>query len=232
MKINTINDDLIERYLDHTLPRVERELFDERLKTDPTLSKELADRIMLQKSWVKVTMHNQVKQHIGQVITIEKLHRKILTTRWLAAASLVVIVGIGSMFFLQNSQNAKDREFLLSSKGISKDIGEKMIQGQQNEEKKYGSADSLAKYKSDVTKRYSPADHAVFNTSDTILFSWPANGRTGKLIIFDQKELKVLEQPIQTGLAEYKLQPSRLNPGTYTWSMPADELKHSFSIKK
>lgn len=231
MKENSINDDLIERYLDNTLPVVERVLFDERLKTDPTLSKELTDRIMLQKSWVKVTMHNQVKQHIGHVITIEKQYRKILTTRWLAAASLVVIFGIGSLFFLQNNQNTKDREFLLSSKGINKDNGEKMIQGRQNEVKKYGNVDSLVKYKTDVTKRYSPADNAVFNASDTILFTWPANDIKGKLIIFDQKGLKVLEKSIQTGLVEYKLLPSMLKPGTYTWTIPTDELKHQFLIK-
>lgn len=231
MTKNSINHDLIERYLDNALPVVERELFDERLKTDPTLSKELADRIMLQKSWVKVTMHNQVKQHIGHVITLEKLHRKILTTRWLAAASLVVIVGIGSMFFLQNNQNAKDREFLLSSKGINKDNGEKIIQGRQNEVKKYGSVDSLVKYKTDVTKRYSPADNAVFNASDTILFTWPANDRIGMLIIFDQKGLRVLEKSIPAGSVEYKIIPKRLNPGTYTWTLPAGELKHQFLIK-
>lgn len=231
MKKNSINDDLIERYLDHTLPRVERELFDERLKTDPTLSKELTDRIMLQKSWVKVTLHNQVKQHIGHVITIEKHYRKILSTRWLAAASLVVILGIGSLFFLQNNQNTKDREFLLSSKGINKDTGEKMIQGRQNEVKKYGSADSLVKYKTDVTKHYLPAENAVFNSADTIRFTWPANDRIMKLIIFDQRGLTVLEETIQTGLVEYKLLPSRLKPGTYTWTIPTDELKHQFSIK-
>jgi len=230
MKKNSIDDDLIERYLDNTLPVVERELFDERLKTDPTLSKELTDRIMLQKSWVKVTLHNQVKQHIGHVITIEKLHRKILSTRWLAAASLVVIFGIGSLFFLQNNQNAKDREFLLSSKGMNKDNGEKMIQGRQNEVNKYGSADSI-KFKTDVTKRYSPADNAVFNASDTILFTWPANDMKGKLIIFDQKGVTVLEKAIPSGSVEYKLFPTRLNPGTYTWTLPTDELKHQFSIK-
>ena len=47
-------NDPIESYLDGTLSAAERDLFDEQLKSDPVLGEKLSERIMLQKSWMKI----------------------------------------------------------------------------------------------------------------------------------------------------------------------------------
>ena len=224
MSKNNIYHDLIEKYLEGTLTVSERETFEEQLKTDPILSKELLNRKMIQANWVKAGEREQVREHIHHVIKTAKSRQVTRKMSWLmAAASLLLVLGIGSLFFPQHNQNLKDHEFLLSS--------EKLIQGQQNEAKKYGKVDSLVKNKTDFANRYSPADIAIFNTTDTILFSWPANNRIEKLIIFDQKGIRILEKSIQSSSVEYKLLPSSLKPGTYTWTLPTDEMKHQFLIK-
>src|SRR5665647_546645 len=168
MQRNSEYDDLIERYLEGTLSAVEKVLFEERLRTDSILSKMLSSRIMLQKTWVKDGQHKQVKEHINHLINIEKQDHKSRSNTWLVAASLIVLLGIGSLFFVRNTQNQNDREFFAGDKILNKDKSEKLIQGQLNEIKKYGSVDNVETNKTVADNRYLPADRSVYQASDTI----------------------------------------------------------------
>jgi len=232
MQRNSEYNDLIERYLDGTLSATEKVLFDEKLKADPILSKMLSSRIMLQKTWVKDGKHRQVKEHINHLINIEKQDYKSRSNTWLVAASLIVLLGIGSLFFVRHAQNQNDREFLSGGKSLNKHKSEKFIQGQQNEIKKYGSVDSVETNKKVADNRYLPADRSVYQASDTISFIWPATVIKERLIIFDEKGSKVAEVPLKTYAVEYKLLPSTLKPGSYIWTLPPNELKYQFSIRQ
>lgn len=232
MQRNSEYNDLIERYLDGTLTDTEEVLFEERLKTDPILSKMLSSRIMIQKTWVKDGQHKQVKAHINHLINIEKQEHKSRSNTWLVAASLIGLLGIGSLFFVQHTRNQNDREFLAGDKILNRDKSEKFIQGQQNEIKKYGSVDNVETNKTVADSRYLPADRSVYLASDTISFIWPASIIKERLIIFDEKGSKVTEVTLEKDAVEYKLLPSTLKPGSYTWTLPPNELKYQFSIRQ
>jgi len=232
MEKNSSYDDLIEKYLDGTLSDVERELFDERLKTDTILSKKLSDRLMIQKSWIKVAQRSQVKQHINRLISIEKQDQKWRRNTWLVAASLSLLIGISSLLFLRHNQYLNDREFLAKSKSNNKDKSDKIVQGQQNEIKKYASIDSLNINKTVSGKQYLPTDGAIYQVTDTIVFIWPGTLLKERLVIFDERGTKVAEVPLQTGDIEHKLLPLTLKPGSYTWNITPNELNYKFIIKK
>ena len=232
MQRNSEYNDQIERYLDGTLSATEKVLFDERLKVDPILSKMLSSRIILQKTWVKDGQHKHIKAHINHLINIEKQDHKSRSNTWLVAASLIVLLGIGSLFFVQHTQNQNDREFLAGDKILNRDKSEKFIQGQQNEIKKYGSADSVETNKTGADNLYLPADVSVYQASDTISFTWPATIIKERLIIIDEKGSKVAEVTLEKDAVEYKLLPSTLKPGSYTWTLPPNALKYQFSIRQ
>ncbi|HZK97786.1 MAG TPA: hypothetical protein VFC67_26525 [Prolixibacteraceae bacterium] len=232
MQRNSEYNDQIERYLDDTLSATEKVLFDERLKADPILSKMLSSRIILQNTWVKNGQHKHIKAHINHLINIEKQEHKSRSTKWLVAASLIGLLGISSIFFVQHTRNQNDREFLAGDKILNRDKSEKFIQGQQNEIKKYGSVDSVETNKTVADNRYLPADRSVYRASDTILFTWPASVIKERLIIFDEKGSEVAELPLKTDAIEYKLLPSTLKPGSYTWTLPPNALKYQFSIRQ
>ena len=232
MQRNREYSDLIERYLEGTLTDTEKVLFEDRLKTDSILSKTLSTRIMLQKSWVKDVEQKQIKQHITHLINIEKQDHKSRSNSWLVAASLIALLGISSLFFVQHTRNQNDREFLSGDKILNKQKSEKFIQGQQNEIKKFGSVDNVETNKTVADNRYLPADRSVYQASDTIPFIWPATVIKERLIIFDEKGSKVAEVTLEKETVEFKLLPSTLKPGSYTWTLPPNELKYQFSIRQ
>ena len=229
MAKNSTFDDLIEKYLDGTISEAERELFDQRLKNEPVLSEKLSQRILIQKSWLKSAQHNQVKQHISRLIKIEKQSRKSERRIWLVAASLIVLIGISSLFIFRNNQNQNDREFLAGNKNPNKNF--RISKGQQNEVKKYGIIDSTRIHKSIADQSYLPANGSIFQVTDTIIFRWPVTSIKEKLLIFDENWSKVTEVPLQKSVMEYRLNPSTLKPGIYTWILPPDKLRYQFSIK-
>jgi len=229
MAKNSTIDDLIEKYLDGTISEAERELFDQRLKNEPVLSEKLSQRILIQKSWLKSAQHNQVKQHISRLIKIEKQRLKSDSRIWLVAASLIVLFGISSLLIFQNSQKQNDREFLAWSKNPNKNF--RITQGQQNEVKKYGALDSTRIHKEMADQDYLPANGAVFQVTDTIIFRWPVTSLKEKLVIFDDNWSKVKEVLLPKSVMEYRLNPSTLKSGIYTWILPPDKLRYQFSIK-
>ena len=143
-----------------------------------------------------------------------------------------MLLGIGSLFFVRHTRNQNDHEFLAGDKILNRGKSEKIIQGQQNEIKKYGSIDSVETNKTVEDNRYLPADRSVYHALDTILFIWPATVIKERLIIFDEKGSKVTEVTLEKDAVEYKLLPSTLKPGSYTWTLPPNELKYQFSIRQ
>jgi len=218
-------NDPIESYLDGTLSAAERDLFDEQLKSDPVLGEKLSERIMLQKSWMKIAQHKQVKQRISNLIKIEERQQNAKRTIWLAAASIIVIIGISSIFFFQKNRN--DSEYL--TQVIKIKDSQIIIQGKRNEMQKFGSADTIKN--TIASQNCFPMDNAVFQTSDTITFSWPSNNIKEKLIIFDENWIKVSEIQLPKGVAEYKFIPANFKTGTYTWILTPNSVKYKFSIK-
>jgi len=229
MAKNSTIDDLIEKYLDGTISDEERELFDQKLKTEPILSEKLSQRILIQKSWLKSAQHNQVKQHISRLINIEKRNQKSERRIWLVAASLIVLIGISSLLIFRNNQNQNDRDFLAESRNSNKNF--LITKGQQNEEKKYGVIDSTRIHKSIEDQNYLPANGSIFQVTDTIIFRWPLTSIKEKLLIFDENWSKVTEVPLAKSDMEYRIKPSTLKPGIYTWILPPDKLRYQFSIK-
>lgn len=229
---NSSYHDLIEKYLEGTLA-AECESFEEQLKTDPILSKELLNRKMIQTNWIKAAQREQVRRHIQHVIKTGKSSQISKTMSWLmAAASLILVIGISSVFFSQRDQNKSDREFL--SYGNNSNVGEAIIKGTPNEMKEYGSIDFANDNKSISYKRMLPDDGAIYQASDTITFIWPAASQENNepLVIFNEEGKKVVEIKLRTGDIGYKLLPSTLKPGTYTYFLRPKVLNYKFSVNK
>ena len=229
MAKNSTYDDLIENYLEGSLSEAERKDFEEQLKADQLLSEKLSERLIIQKAWIKVDQHDNVKRHIAQLIKIEKYEIKSRTTRWLAAASLILLISTSSVLFIRYNPKGDGQNFQAGNKGTAGNKHELMVSGQKNEIRKFGSSDSIQKISS--VELYFPKDGTTFSSADTITFSWPAKSLKEKLVIFDENWNKVKEVKISKGVTEYKVAPQRLKPGAYTWILTPNSLKYQFSVK-
>jgi hypothetical protein len=224
--------DLIEKYLEKSLSTDELRLFEDQLKADPILVKELKIRQKIQESWIRASHKENVGKHIRDVIKSEKpasIKRNLI---WLsAAASLILVLGLGSLLFFQRGQNLKDLEFI--SKGNS-NLEESIIKGQRSEIKEYGSVEFANDNKNATYQRLLPRDGAIYQASDTITFVWPAASfdNNEPLIILDEEGQRVVEITLKTGSIGYKLLPSRLKPGSYTYILRPKALNYKFSINE
>ena len=225
--------EIIEKYLEGTLSASEREDFEDRLKKDPKLSEELSSRQLIQENWVKATRKVEVRNHIRRVIKTEKSGLISRNLFWLSvAASFLIILGISSLYFYQRGQNVSDREFL--SNGNNSLSKESFITGKQAEIKEYGSIEYAGENRNIAFNRLLPKNGAIYQATDTITFVWPAASFENEepLIITDENGEKVVEIKLRNGAIGYKLLPSRLKPGTYTYILQPKALNYKFSIVK
>ena len=226
----TTYDDLIEKYLEGSLSEAERKDFEEQLKSDKLLSEKLSERQMIQKAWIKIDQHDKVKRHVAQLIRIEKNTIQSRKTRWLAAASLILLISISSVIFIRYNPKGDERNFQAGNKGSTGKKSELIIRGQKNEIRKFGSSDSI--HKESSRAHYLPKDGKTFISADTITFSWPKNSLKERLMIFDENWMKVTDIPLSKDVTEYKLFPSKLKAGTYNWILTPNGAKSQLIIKE
>jgi len=227
MKKQLIDYDLIERFLEDSLNDEQRKSFDELLKSDKAFAEALAKRQLLQNSYIEATKRIEIKKKIHAVILDEKRktinHRKV----WLAAASIAILLGIGSFFMFQQKPSLDNTTVAKQDSLLQEDI---LVSPNKNTIVEFGTADTLHKQNETITT-FLPADDAVFYQTDTIRFSRPKTDGQDVLTILDKNGLVVINATMIPGISEYKVIPHSLKPGKYTWSFLNENIPNTLIIK-
>ena len=219
--------DLIERYLDGSLNDEELNLFNERTKTDKSLNDALAERIRFQKSYIEASKQLKLKSNIKLVVSKQKRKASEQRKVWFLAASFLILAGIGSFLYLQNKPSANNP----IAKQENQNQQDQVVTGKENKIGEFGSVDEYNNPDKN-SEFFLPADGAVFNQHDTILFSRENAFRNEILIITNKTTGSISKKvTIESGFTEYKVFPYSLKPGLYTWSLSRDSVAHSFRIK-
>ncbi|MEI6059998.1 MAG: hypothetical protein WCR72_04785 [Bacteroidota bacterium] len=220
--------DQIERFLEGSMDEKELTVFNERLKADAAFAETLAMRKLLQASYIEASKRNKLRNQIHSVLTIEKRnsikHRKV----WIAAASVIILAGIGAFLLLQSRQ-IQNNNIALQQDFIPKDA---VVSGKKNSINVYGSIDTFGKQHVSKATAFLPNEGAVFNQTDTILFYQQEIKANDILIITNKAGSVVKKINKQGGSSAYKILPHTLEPAIYTWYFSLSKgAQHSFLIK-
>jgi hypothetical protein len=220
--------DLIEKFLEGSLSETETKIFNDLLKSDIDFADRLAKRKLLQESYTEATRQYELKKHIRSIVIDEKQNSAFRKRIWLVAASLILLVGIGSLIVIQTRQSGNSNT-IAEVEGDQKE--DKIVEGKKNNIEEFASIDTFTVVKKKAIS-FLPPDGAVFSQSDTIRFFWNKAVENNILILKDKAGSEIRKIAIKPGTTEYKLSTNDLKPGTYNWSFSHDiSTTHSFIIK-
>ncbi len=227
MEKNITNDDLIERFLDGSLTELEKESFENQLSTDKSLADALAQRKLLQQTYVMASNRIELKKKITKAISDEK--RKYANRRvvWLAAASIALLAGIGSIFLFNPKDPSVNSPVAKQDSQLEEDI---VVTPNENKMTEFATSDTL-NHQPEISNKYQPDDGCVFNQKDTLVFSRPNADLADKLVITDNGGLIVFTSTIQKGQPEQKVMPYTLKPGVYRWKLTQTAVSRKFTIQ-
>jgi len=226
---NQHNDiDLIESYLEGSLPEKELEDFINRIKTDTDFKNLVRKRKLIQLSFIEATERSKLKNQIRSVVSQQKRKSANQRRMYLIAASFISIMGIASFFVMQSKQQATDN---LAKQGIGTDDSE-VITSKENKIAEYGSVDTFNQKPVKTPISFLPPEGAIFQKTDTIWF-FPHNiNIENRLTITDKSGNIVKRVTLKPNQADYKVLPHILKPGIYVWFFSqAETVKHSFKIQ-
>ena len=122
--------DTIERYLKNTMTTKERDIFEEKLKNNPTLRQQVKDTETILFGVRKAIFKNKAKDfhkelihedsHIKAETKVFKLNFKYLSI----AASVVILVGSFWFFKVSNSNQALFDKYYIEDRGLETNMGE------------------------------------------------------------------------------------------------------------
>jgi hypothetical protein len=225
MKTQITDNDLIEGFLDGSLSNEQNAFFDERVKSDKAFVEALAHRQLLQKSYIEATKRIELKNHIRSIISDEKRKAANQRTFWLIAASITILVGIGSFLIFKPKQTLNN-----IAKQDSLPQEDQLVSPNKTNIVEFGTLDTLHQQNEDI-KTLLPAEGAVFSQTDTILFSRQNVDVNEMLTITDKTGSVIFKTTIQSGTAKCKVLPFALKPGTYIWNFEHANISHTIIIK-
>jgi len=226
MKTQITDNDLIEGFLDGSLSNEQNAFFEERVKSDKAFAEALAQRQLLQKAYVEATKRIELKNHIRSIISDEKRKTANQRTFWLIAASITILVGIGSFLLFKPKQTLNNNV----AKQDSLPPEDQLVSPNKTNIVEFGTLDTLHQQNEDI-KTLLPAEGAVFSQTDTILFSRQNVDVNEMLTITDKTGSVIFKTTIQSGTAEYIVLPFALKPGTYFWNFEHANISHTIIIK-
>jgi len=226
---NQFNDtELIESFLENSLNNEDIESFNQRLETDKSFAEKFAQRKLFQSTYIKAYRRIELKKQIRSIISEEKRNSTIPRRVWLAAASLILLLGIGSFLLIQSRQSG-DKTMAANGINLSED---KEVSSTENNIPEYGSVDSVSKKQVNPTVTFLPPEGAVFQQTDTIRFYLKNMDSNTRIIILDKTGSVVKKISVNASSSDYKIMPNALKPDNYLWFISNNEsVKHSFIIK-
>ncbi|MBW6459773.1 MAG: hypothetical protein K0B08_04295 [Bacteroidales bacterium] len=228
MNIQRNDPDWIEDYLDGTLSEPEQEEFRERLVADPSFAALYEQRLKLQQTWKETEKYAVVEDKVAGLIMSEKTAIRQRRNILLVAASLVAVIGVGSvlLFILPDRTTHKMQEAHIAA--------DSAIQGpQQIGMPEYGKIDSVIKTDSYEITLLSPIDDNVFIVGETITFQWSASTGKSELVIKEKAGGRlVFNISLPEGKSEYMFETVSLTPGDYMWFVNDSLMVRHFMINK
>jgi len=219
------DNERIEAYLESSMNNADKFSFEIRLAQEPALAKQLAQRRLIQNSWVHANEHDHLKKRIQNVILNEKRttasYRKVL----LIAASFILLAAVGTVLVLTADKKTPNPG--IANKTDQVNQSDKSIVPDENQMDEFAAIDSVAS-----TINYSPNNNDTFLESDSIRFQMPlTEGKVQlKIYSFPGKYL-AKEVTIPTGSKEYYLMPFSLKKGKYYWTISGHDAQYSFTVK-
>ena len=249
MKPENINEqdiELIEKYFDSELSDKEIELFEKRLKEDKEFQSIVKFRKELPDIWIRSRRLETIKKEVSKILntgteTIKDtrkknrlfqsnlpVSRRILNYKYSIAASLAVLIGLGTLIFLLTRQHSGEPFAENEKKKPSRIYGAEVSPNKGNLEIFNGKSDALATY-------LTPDSNAVFSPKDKIVFQWTFNKKTDTthlIIKKKQSRMIVFDQRILPDQRIFNLKPKSLKAGEYIWYVGDEKMTRSFSIKQ
>lgn len=222
--MKTTNEDmeLIEKYLDGSLSRDEEAAFEERLRVDSEFAFEFKKRQILQQAYVEASNRLVLKKQVQQILEKDVRTKKSKQYYWLAAASIVLMVGVGYLFYQQQFKTKDEIGFATNQK-----VEDGSVTPQHNEIEEYGKVDKIESNK----KTSQLKDGTVLSSVDTIVLSRINCNRYDTLIITGYNGHSVVKYPIHIGSCLVKLNPKTLQPGSYYWRFKKEGNQKSIIVK-
>jgi cytoskeletal protein RodZ len=187
----------------------------------------LAERELLQKMYVEASRRNELKKHMQSIVREEKHKTTNQRKVWLAAASITILIGIGTFFIFHPKHSFNN---IIRAKQENESQEGLFVTGTENKIPEFGSVDTF-NLKNKNIEAFLPADGVVFQQNDTILFSRKETTLENVLLISDTSGSIIKKIIMQSGSAEYKLLPYTLKPGKYFWNYMQNGVPRSFKIE-
>lgn len=223
------NNDLIERFLEGSLSEQEVEDFNQRIKKDYTFAEALAQRRLLQKTYVEIHRQAELRNQIRSIVLDE--NQKVAYRRmiWLAAATLLILTALGSILFYTTKKPDNEPQMANEQFNKGNDPADHLVQGQQQSMNEYASIDSLKTTEHKIA--FLPDEKTKLRSVDTIRFSWPESKEALILSIYDNSGGIVKNERIKSGTKQFLLLPGILSPGKYAWQIKNYSKKIRFTIE-
>jgi len=119
---------LITQYLNNSLSDKDKKVFDALLKTDAEFAKEVAFQQSLQKVIAKEE-YTTLKTHLQ---SLEKGNSSINYKKWLIAASIVLLVGFSSLWFLNSDTSINSQELYAQNFEPYRNVIKPIVRGESN----------------------------------------------------------------------------------------------------
>jgi len=225
MNANNNYDELIERFLDGTIPDKEKADFMEKMNNDPEIEREVREQTLLKENWVKAHQLKKTREEVAVAIKREKAQNRRHIITWIAAASVLFLFAVPALFYFNDDSDrslemAKDTQ---RNDSIQEIIG--IPQFKSAEEKaNFGIADTL--------KLIAPINNQQFSRKDSIVFQWtPALSDSTYISIQNGKSGQtVFKEKLFTGRSDFTLEGGFLPVGSYHWYIQGSNKSAVFTV--
>jgi hypothetical protein len=220
-----INDNdilLLENYIGGMLSENELKAFEERLKDDSELQKELQQRKKIAELWKAADEYQKTKRQIKNIVDKkQKTHIGFYKKNFYIfgiAASVLLLFGI-YWFLIKPHNNGANIKMAIAN--------DTLILHQSKPEKYAGIEYTI--------KTVAPQNHQIFGKNETITFKWENNSNNTNivLVIKDSAGLHTfLKQPLNSYDSKFTLNSGKLKPDKYQWYINDTLNRQYFTISK
>ena len=222
--------ELIERYLDNLLSREDRAAFEKRVAEDPGFKELFELRKALPSLMANARKLEQTRKEVRHSIktTIPIFSMPLRPAYFAWAAVVILLLGICFIYFFATKEGRPPEN--KPSDVASKQDTLILIPG----EKPAFKANKMVADSGNHEGIYLvlPPEGRIFNTGDSILFSWmPSPDTTTDLnILFRATQKNAYRTILKPGQKKFTLQQGTLRPGNYEWYIGIGKKRRTFTI--
>lgn len=215
--MNDKDINLIEEYIEGNLEGEKLLSFENRLKTDESLSKEYKQRLKLANLWVDAEEYQNTKTEISRIIQKEK-SKHFLNNRFYTlsiAASIIILISMYFLLFHENSANQNGNVNQFANVDDSVSNKENTIVFQYDEPDKLATIDSVP---SNIQLLFPIGGEPIYK-SVPIIFKWKSDLKhIDTLYVCNKADKEILlKSKIMLSDTDYTIKYPQLTEGKYLW---------------